>query len=46
VIVTHDEGLAAITDRTIHLRDGLIETPSIITPQETCSDSETTTPSE
>lgn len=25
VIVTHDEGLAAITDRTIHLRDGMIE---------------------
>ena len=24
VIVTHDEGLAALTDRTIHLRDGLI----------------------
>ena len=26
VIVTHDEGLASITDRTIHLRDGQIET--------------------
>jgi lipoprotein-releasing system ATP-binding protein len=27
VIVTHDESLAAITDRTIHLRDGIIENP-------------------
>ena len=44
VIVTHDEQLASITDRTIHLRDGVIETPEI--PQETCLDSETTTPSE
>ncbi len=25
VIVTHDEGLANITDRTIHMRDGLLE---------------------
>lgn len=24
VIVTHDEGLAALTDRTIHLKDGMI----------------------
>ena len=26
VIVTHDEGLANITDRTIHMRDGMLET--------------------
>ena len=25
VFVTHDEGLASITDRTIHLKDGMIE---------------------
>ena len=29
VIVTHDEGLAQITDRTIHMRDGLLETMGI-----------------
>jgi len=46
VIVTHDEQLASITDRTIHLRDGQIETPEIEIPQELCSDSEITIPSE
>ena len=41
VIVTHDEALAQITDRTIHLRDGVIENK-----EEPCSNLETTTPSE
>ena len=38
VIVTHDEQLASITDRTIHMRDGLLEIPTepttLITPTE------------
>jgi lipoprotein-releasing system ATP-binding protein len=28
VIVTHDEGLASLTDRTIHMRDGLLVQPT------------------
>jgi len=48
VIVTHDEALATVTDRTIHMRDGIIETPLIPQPleEETCLPLETTISSE
>ena len=32
VIVTHDEQLATLTDRTIHMRDGLITAPAVSSP--------------
>ena len=32
VIVTHDEQLATLTDRTIHLKDGLLEPPVVSNP--------------
>lgn len=32
VIVTHDEELAALTDRTIHLKDGMIENEPVPSP--------------
>ena len=52
VIVTHDEGLASITDRTIHMRDGLLDVPVVsgspadINDSDLCLNSEITTPSE
>lgn len=39
IIVTHDEQLAAITDRTIHMRDGLLELPSALSDPSAPSDS-------
>ena len=38
VIVTHDEGLAKITDRTIHMKDGLLANPEAV------EEAEATTP--
>lgn len=34
VIVTHDENLAKLTDRTIHMKDGLLEIPPLSISQE------------
>ena len=34
IIVTHDEELASLTDRTIHMRDGLIYTSATAAPTE------------
>lgn len=33
VVVTHDEHLASITDRTIHMADGIIETTTLTTTE-------------
>lgn len=45
VIVTHDESLAELTDRTIHMKDGLLEDiAKQISPEPTTIDEEENTP--
>ena len=45
VIVTHDEELAALTDRTIHLADGrIVSESSRMQPEETTETSNTAAP--
>ena len=44
VIVTHDEQLATLTDRTIHMRDGLITAPEVFNPAVSGSPADTITP--
>jgi lipoprotein-releasing system ATP-binding protein len=46
VIVTHDEELASITDRTIHMRDGLLQTNYTATEETSINDIATVAPSE
>ena len=41
VIVTHDEGLAELTDRTIHLKDGVVVGESAKKEEESVDEVET-----
>ena len=44
VIVTHDEQLATLTDRTIHLKDGAICPVEPVSPEEPVAPAELVTP--